>query len=368
MMNFGTSPLESIESEGALETLGPPPEPRAPEPWVLETEPGLDLSLSPSPLPESPKQRKNSPGQRKGRRGGSRRGRQVRFQLAPPSPVRSEPRVAAGALGDGHELEAPALQSSLALSLELQNARAAVASGQFNASKAVEEQLRKSFQTRCVLEETVAEGLNVPRSKRLYRDLVSLQVPEEQVLNAALREKLAMLPPQPRAPPPKVLRSSKGSLFTTSNSESHSVAGRSGLVEQVHRTLEACREEHRGRNPTHCERLSPAVGRPRLGLQDQNAPRSQMPVDPAEHSLQPLITPVQVHPLGEAEAEHHIILRSLGIHQLISVQDIVTLWARRGEDVKKRDEKHCWPHNHLRTENLTSALWLPEALPNSTLF
>lgn len=105
-----------------------------------------------------------------------------------------------------------------------------------------------------------------------------------------------------------------------------------------------------------------------MGLQDQNAPRSQMPVDPAEHSLQPLITPVQVHPLGEAEAEHHIILRSLGIHQLISVQDIVTLWARRGEDVKKRDEKHCWPHNHLRTENLTSALWLPEALPNSTLF
>ncbi|XP_032742610.1 protein phosphatase 1 regulatory subunit 35 [Rattus rattus] len=203
MMNFGTSALESIESEGALETLGPPPEPRALEPWVLETEPGLDLSLSPSPLPESPKQRKNSPDQRKGRRGGSRRGRQVRFQLAPPSPVRSEPRVAAGALGDGHELEAPALQSSLALSLELQNARAAVASGQFNASKAVEEQLRKSFQTRCVLEETVAEGLNVPRSKRLYRDLVSLQVPEEQVLNAALREKLAMLPPQPRAPPPK---------------------------------------------------------------------------------------------------------------------------------------------------------------------
>lgn len=111
--------------------------------------------------------------------------------------------MAAGALGDGHELEAPALQSSLALSLELQNARAAVASGQFNASKAVEEQLRKSFQTRCVLEETVAEGLNVPRSKRLYRDLVSLQVPEEQVLNAALREKLAMLPPQPRPPPPK---------------------------------------------------------------------------------------------------------------------------------------------------------------------
>lgn len=51
--------------------------------------------------------------------------------------------------------------------------------------------------------------MNVPRSKRLYRDLVSLQVPEEQVLNAALREKLAMLPPQPRAPPPKVKEGSR---------------------------------------------------------------------------------------------------------------------------------------------------------------
>ncbi|XP_052023777.1 protein phosphatase 1 regulatory subunit 35 [Apodemus sylvaticus] len=207
MMGFGTAALESSESEETLEAPGTPPEPRAPEPRAPEPEPGLDLSLSPSPLPESPKQRKGSPGRRKGRRGGSRRGRQVRFQLAPPSPVRSEPLRAAGAPGEEHELEAPALQSSLALSLELQNARAAAASGQFDAAKAVEEQLRKSFQTRCALEETVAEGLNVPRSKRLYRDLVSLQVPEEQVLNAALREKLAMLPPQPRAPPPKeVLR------------------------------------------------------------------------------------------------------------------------------------------------------------------
>lgn len=158
MMGFGTSALESTESEESLEVPGPPPEPRAPEPRAPEPEPGLDLSLSPSPLPESPKQQKSSPGRRKGRRGGSRRGRQVRFQLAPPSPVRSEPLRAAGAPGEEHELEAPALQSSLALSLELQNARAAVASGHFDAAKAVEEQLRKSFQTRCALEETVAEG------------------------------------------------------------------------------------------------------------------------------------------------------------------------------------------------------------------
>ncbi|XP_038201928.1 protein phosphatase 1 regulatory subunit 35 [Arvicola amphibius] len=206
MLGYGASELESMEGEEAVEPPGPAPEPRAPEP-----EPGLDLSLSPSPLPESPERRGGSPGRRKGRQvsGGVARppaGRQVRFHLAPPSPVRSEPLLAAGAPSDDpaapQPLEVAAPQSSLALSLELQSARAAVAGGQFDAAKAVEEQLRKSFQTRCVVEETVAEGLNVPRSKRLYRDLVSLQVPEEQVLNAALREKLALLPPQPRAPPP----------------------------------------------------------------------------------------------------------------------------------------------------------------------
>lgn len=60
------------------------------------------------------------------------------------------------------ELGVPAQHSSLALSLELQAARAAAA-GQFDAAKAVEEQLRKSFQTRCILEESVAEGEGVRR-------------------------------------------------------------------------------------------------------------------------------------------------------------------------------------------------------------
>ncbi|XP_020033169.1 protein phosphatase 1 regulatory subunit 35 isoform X1 [Castor canadensis] len=208
MMGYGESEVETVEGEEAVAAPGPPPEPRAPEPRAPVPEPGLDLSLSPQP--ESPELRNSSPGRRKGRaerRGGTRRGRQVRFHLAPRSPVRPEPLPAAAALSDQlaepQELETPAQQSSLALSLELQAARAAAA-GQFDAAKAVEEQLRKSFQTRCGLEESVTEGLNVPRSKRLFRDLVSLQVPEEQVLNAALREKLALLPPpQLRAPPPK---------------------------------------------------------------------------------------------------------------------------------------------------------------------
>lgn len=119
-------------------------------------------------------------------------------------------------------------QSNLALSLELQAARAA-AGGQFDAAKAVEEQLRKSFQTRCGLEESVTEGegaggrpgagagcaapltstppavsgLNVPRSRRLFRDLVSLQVPEEQVLNAALRGETGSPAAAGPSPPPR---------------------------------------------------------------------------------------------------------------------------------------------------------------------
>ncbi|XP_003422563.1 protein phosphatase 1 regulatory subunit 35 [Loxodonta africana] len=207
MMGRGESELESAEE--AVAAPGPPPEPRALEPRAPVPEPGLDLSLS--PLPASPEPPCCSPGRRKGRanrRGGARKGRQVRFRLAPTStsPSRPEPLPAAAVPSEKpsapQELEAPALQSTLALGLELQAARAA-AEGHFDAAKAVEEQLRKSFQTRCGLEESLAEGLNVPRSRRLFRDLVSLQVPEEQVLSAALREKLAVLPPQPRAPPPK---------------------------------------------------------------------------------------------------------------------------------------------------------------------
>ncbi|XP_039077787.1 protein phosphatase 1 regulatory subunit 35 [Hyaena hyaena] len=209
MMGCGEPELELVEGEDAVAAPGPPPEPRAPEPRAPVPEPGLDLSLSLSPRSETPERPTCSPGRRKGRagrRGGARKGRQVRFRLGPLSPVRSEPPAAAAApsekLPAPQDLGAPAQQSSLALSLELQAARAA-AEGQFDAAKAVEEQLRKSFQTRCGLEESVAEGLNVPRSKRLFRDLVSLQVPEEQVLNAALKEKLALLPPQARAPPAK---------------------------------------------------------------------------------------------------------------------------------------------------------------------
>ncbi|XP_032463048.1 protein phosphatase 1 regulatory subunit 35 isoform X2 [Phocoena sinus] len=173
MMGCEESELESVEEGEAVADPGPPPEPRAPVPGAPVPEPGLDLSLSLSPLSESPGRRWSnlSPGRRKGRadrRGGARKGRQVRFRLAPPSPVRCEPPPAAAApsekLAAPQDLGTPAQQSSLALSFELQAARAA-AGGQFDAAKAVEEQLRKSFQTRCSLEESVAEGATWARAR-----------------------------------------------------------------------------------------------------------------------------------------------------------------------------------------------------------
>ncbi|ELR58261.1 hypothetical protein M91_05956, partial [Bos mutus] len=136
MMVYNGSQLESVEEGEAVAVPGPPPEPRAPEPGAPVPEPGLDLSLS--PRSESPgRGRPNcSPGRRKGRGGREK----------PEAP---------------QDLGAPVQQSSLALSLELQAARAA-AGGQFDAAKAVEEQLRKSFQTRCGLEESVTEGIQFP--------------------------------------------------------------------------------------------------------------------------------------------------------------------------------------------------------------
>lgn len=41
--------------------------------------------------------------------------------------------------------------------------------------------------------------MNIPREQQLYRGLVSLQVPEEEVLSSAVQEKLVLAGPQPGA-------------------------------------------------------------------------------------------------------------------------------------------------------------------------
>ncbi|XP_074167721.1 protein phosphatase 1 regulatory subunit 35 [Sminthopsis crassicaudata] len=203
---FGGSLREGV-------TVGAPevePEPFAPKP---ELEPGLDLSLSPGPSsPEAPCSILRLGGAKPRVRKGRQRARQVRFHLA--SPCQSSPSSVSPPQGklstdlDNHEallhLVVPGLQSTQALGQQLESLREATALRQFDALKAAEEQLKSSFLSRYEMEENISEGLNVPRSQRLYRDLISLQVPKEQVLNAALMEKLALLPHQPQGPIHKV--------------------------------------------------------------------------------------------------------------------------------------------------------------------
>ncbi|XP_060111752.1 protein phosphatase 1 regulatory subunit 35 [Heteronotia binoei] len=144
--------------------------------------------------------------------------RQVRFQLDSSSPVVGRGRVERpgqveetqgaapslltrepqGSLAeDGcveqlHPLGTPVVHSSLALGAEVQTAWEQT----FDARKAAHELLQRSFPTRCTVEARVGEGMNIPREQQLYRGLVSLQVPEEELLSSAVQEKLALAGPR----------------------------------------------------------------------------------------------------------------------------------------------------------------------------
>ncbi|KAJ6654869.1 hypothetical protein lerEdw1_006340 [Lerista edwardsae] len=145
-------------------------------------------------------------------------GRQVRFKLASrtedaPDPARQEaegrPHVAAAlktepgggaAAGPGSQLPpsplgTPAPHSTLALGVEAQ----ALREQGFDARQAAEELVQRSFVARCAVEARVGEGLNIPRDQQLYQDLVSLQVPAEELLSSAVQERLALVRPHQEA-------------------------------------------------------------------------------------------------------------------------------------------------------------------------
>ncbi|XP_043933278.1 protein phosphatase 1 regulatory subunit 35 [Protopterus annectens] len=86
----------------------------------------------------------------------------------------------------------PEVNTTLALSQELQE----VEEADFDARKAVEEQLQKSFLTRQIVEARINEGLNMPRDQSLFQGLVTLEVPVDQVLNMAASEKCPFVNPK----------------------------------------------------------------------------------------------------------------------------------------------------------------------------
>ncbi|XP_054851179.1 protein phosphatase 1 regulatory subunit 35 [Eublepharis macularius] len=89
-------------------------------------------------------------------------------------------------------LGAPVLHSSAALGAEVRAAREQA----FDARQAARQRLRSSFVARCAAEARVGEGMNIPREQQLYQGLVSLQVPAEELVSSAVREKLALTGPR----------------------------------------------------------------------------------------------------------------------------------------------------------------------------
>ncbi|XP_070586270.1 protein phosphatase 1 regulatory subunit 35 isoform X2 [Erythrolamprus reginae] len=119
--------------------------------------------------------------------------RHVRFRMAEQKegPPRGAParRSHRSPPATHHQLGAPLPHSSLALGAEVQATRMQA----FDARQAAEQLVRSSFVARCAKEARVGEGLNIPREQQLYRGLISLQVPADEVLSSAVQERLALV-------------------------------------------------------------------------------------------------------------------------------------------------------------------------------
>nr|XP_034992112.1 protein phosphatase 1 regulatory subunit 35 [Zootoca vivipara] len=93
-------------------------------------------------------------------------------------------------------LAGPIPHSTLALVAEVH----AVREKGFNARQAAEQLVQRSFVARCAVEARAGEGMNIRREQQLYQGLVSLEVPEVELLSSAVQEKLALVRtrPEPR--------------------------------------------------------------------------------------------------------------------------------------------------------------------------
>ncbi|KAI8517231.1 hypothetical protein Bbelb_058120 [Branchiostoma belcheri] len=86
-------------------------------------------------------------------------------------------------------LARPEFNTTLALGKELQKLKF----GEFDAKAAALEKLKTSEQVQEKVSEKSAEGVNIAPAEQKYKDLVSLDVPVQRVLEAAVEEKLSMV-------------------------------------------------------------------------------------------------------------------------------------------------------------------------------
>ncbi|XP_033026101.1 protein phosphatase 1 regulatory subunit 35 [Lacerta agilis] len=112
------------------------------------------------------------------------------------SPAGEEKEEEEGSRQPRNLLAGPVPHSTLALVAEVR----AVREQGFNARQAAEQLVQRSFVARCAVEARAGEGMNIRREQQLYQGLVSLEVPEVELLSSAVQEKLALVRtrPEPR--------------------------------------------------------------------------------------------------------------------------------------------------------------------------
>ncbi|KAM4747993.1 protein phosphatase 1 regulatory subunit 35 [Rhinophrynus dorsalis] len=167
------TPRDYEEEEGDTIPANTAPQPLPLDLGLAESHPLLDISLTPDK--GGGILRRESSERRQGRR-------QVRFDVS----VESENRGGDLKPDDG-PLESPRMHSSIALQQEVRRE----AEQDFNAERAVQNELGRSYRVRRSVESEAVRALNVSRAQNLYQGLVSVEPPAEQIQRLTERQRRA---------------------------------------------------------------------------------------------------------------------------------------------------------------------------------
>ncbi|XP_061696143.1 protein phosphatase 1 regulatory subunit 35 isoform X1 [Syngnathoides biaculeatus] len=107
-------------------------------------------------------------------------------------------------------LEEVELNTTLAVKAEL----LALQGAEFNTHKAIQETLQKVEQMKKQINYKAMQGTNVSRSQTVFTSLVSVDVPESQLISHAIKDRLVLAPP-PRSPDNKAAESPSPLIFLT---------------------------------------------------------------------------------------------------------------------------------------------------------
>lgn len=66
-----------------------------------------------------------------------------------------------------------------------------------------------------------------------------------------------------------------------------------------------------------------------------------MSVDPLEETLEATVSPVQVNPFGNTQAQDHVVLRPLSHKKIVILQNIIGLKEKRCGEKNEHDSAIC---------------------------